>query len=320
MALDPRFLAGNGREVFTGNELLVKGCLEVDGGVHLMTGYPGSPVAGFFDILGDINKLIQDNGIRAFQANNEALGAAAANGSQMLPCRAVVTMKSVGLHVAADALALGTLAGANPEGGVVIITGDDPWCDSTQVPADSRFLYEHLRIPVIEPGTPQELKDWINLAFKLSRSAGLYMGYIVTTAHADGGGTVMTHPNQFPTINTKQRLALATATIPVERTVLLPPRTWQKELGVADRFAVTLQTAREVGVNRMYPAAQSRLAPGKSPLGFITTGMGKPYLDHVLADIGLLGQFPVLNLGMSYPVDVAMVREFSETCKHMIVI
>jgi indolepyruvate ferredoxin oxidoreductase len=320
MALDPRFLAGNGREVFTGNELLVKGCLEVDGGVHLMTGYPGSPVAGFFDILGDINKLIQDNGIRAFQANNEALGAAAANGSQMLPCRAVVTMKSVGLHVAADALALGTLAGANPEGGVVIITGDDPWCDSTQVPADSRFLYEHLRIPVIEPGTPQELKDWINLAFKLSRSAGLYMGYIVTTAHADGGGTVMTHPNQFPTINTKQRLALETVTIPVERTVLLPPRTWQKELGVADRFAVTLQTAREVGVNRTYPVAHSRLAPGKSPLGFITTGMGKPYLDHVLADIGLLGQFPVLNLGMSYPVDVALVREFSETCKHMIVI
>ena len=100
MALDPRFLAASGREVFTGNELLVKGCLEVDGGVHLMTGYPGSPVAGFFDCLGAINKLIQDNGIRAFQANNEALGAAAANGSQMAPCRAVVTMKSVGLHVA----------------------------------------------------------------------------------------------------------------------------------------------------------------------------------------------------------------------------
>src|SRR5437764_1343477 len=59
MALDPRFLAGGGRDVFTGNELLVKGCLEVDGGVHLMTGYPGSPVAGFFDILGDLSKLIQ---------------------------------------------------------------------------------------------------------------------------------------------------------------------------------------------------------------------------------------------------------------------
>ena len=46
MACDPRFLAESGREVFTGNELLVKGALEVEGGVHLLTGYPGSPVAG----------------------------------------------------------------------------------------------------------------------------------------------------------------------------------------------------------------------------------------------------------------------------------
>ena len=325
MALDPRFLAGSGREVFTGNELLVKGCLEVEGGIHLMTGYPGSPVAGFFDILGDLSKLIQDKGIRAFQANNEALGAAAANGSQMLPCRTAVVMKSVGLHVAADAFALGTLAGANPEGGVVIITGDDPWCDSTQVPADSRFLYEHLRIPVVEPGGPQQLKDWIDLCFKLSRSAGLYIGYIVTTAHADGGGTVITRPNQFPEINTKHRQTLDTVAIPVERTVLLPPRTWQKELGVADRYATTIKMAREVGINRIYPATPQAKgatdAPGSlSPLGFITTGMGKPYLDHVLADIGLLGEFPVLDLGMSYPADVEMVREFSKSCKFMIVI
>ncbi len=74
MATDTRFLAESGREIFNGNELLVKGCLEIDGGVHLLTGYPGSPVANFFDILGDIKDLIQKNGIRAFQANNEALG------------------------------------------------------------------------------------------------------------------------------------------------------------------------------------------------------------------------------------------------------
>ena len=167
MATDPRFLADSGREVFTGNELLVKGALETEGGVHLLTGYPGSPVAGFFDILGDIKDVLNANGVRAFQANNEALGVAAVNGSQMAACRAIATMKSVGVHVASDALALGNLAGANPEGGAVIIMGDDPWCDSTQVPADSRFLCEHLRMPVVEPGTPQELKDWIDLSFKL---------------------------------------------------------------------------------------------------------------------------------------------------------
>src|SRR5947208_11156751 len=227
MPCDPRFLAESGREVFTGNELLVKGALETEGGVHLLTGNPGSPVAGVFDIRGDIAPLLREHGIRAFQANNEALGVAALNGSQMAPCRAIATMKSVGVHVASDALAIGNLAGAHPEGGAIVIMGDDPWCDSTQVPADSRFLCEHLRMPVVEPGTIQEVKDWINLSFKLSNAAGLYIGFIVTTAQADGGGTVECRPNRFPQINTNHRLQLETASIDLGR-VLLPPRTWQR--------------------------------------------------------------------------------------------
>src|SRR6476646_16804 len=125
MAIDPRFVRNAGVEVFNGNELLVKGCLEVEGGIHLCTGYPGSPVATFFDVLGDVRDVIKKHGIRAFQANNEALGAAAVNGAQMAPCRALAAMKSVGVHVAADALAIGNLAGAHPEGGAVIICGDD---------------------------------------------------------------------------------------------------------------------------------------------------------------------------------------------------
>src|SRR4051812_27556347 len=95
MGIDPRFLAESGREVFIGNELLVKGALETDGGVHLLTGYPGSPVAGFFDILGDLKDLLKSKGIKAFQANNEALGVAAVNGSQMAPMRAICAFKSV---------------------------------------------------------------------------------------------------------------------------------------------------------------------------------------------------------------------------------
>jgi indolepyruvate ferredoxin oxidoreductase len=320
MPIDPRFLAESGREVYIGNELLLKGALETEGGVHLLTGYPGSPIAGFFDAMSDIQDLLKDKGIRAFQANNEALSVAAVNGSQMVGCRAIAAMKSVGVHVAADALALGTLAGSNPEGGAVIICGEDPWCESTQVPADSRFICEHLRMPVVEPGNLQELKDWINLSFKLSQAAGLYIGYIVTVAHADGGGTVQVKPNQFPELNTKQRIALDTSQIPVERIVLLPPRTWQKELRTDERFAATIARARELGINRIIPADPSAAVQGVAPLGFITTGMGRPYLEHVLADVGLLGVFPILNMGMSYPVDAAMVGEFAKLCRTMVVI
>ncbi len=335
MATDPRFLAESGREVFTGNEILVKGALETEGGVHLLTGYPGSPVAGFFDVCGHVKDLLNKNGVRAFQANNEALGAAAVVGSQMAPCRAIATMKSVGVHVASDALAIGNLAGAHPQGGAVIIMGDDPWCDSTQVPADSRFLCEHLRMPVVEPGTIQEMKDWINLSFKLSQAAGLFIGYVVTTAQADGGGTVDCKPNQFPTINTKQQFALDTQSIDLGK-VLLPPRTWQQELKMPERHAATVKAARQLGLNRIVascrlPVASEgkgdgsstgnwQLTTGNSPLGFIVTGMAGPYLEHVLADLGLSGVFPILHMGMSYPVDIQLVREFSASCKNMIVI
>jgi TPP-dependent indolepyruvate ferredoxin oxidoreductase alpha subunit len=95
-------------------------------------------------------------------------------------------MKNVGVHVAADALALGNLAGAHEQGGAVVIMGEDPWCDSTQVPADSRFICEHLRMPAVGPSDIQELKDWIALCFKLSQVAGCYIGYIVSTARPMG--------------------------------------------------------------------------------------------------------------------------------------
>ncbi len=325
MATDPRFLASSGRAVFIGNEALVKGALETEGGVGLMTGYPGSPVAGFFDVLGDLKDLLKSHGVRAYQANNEALGVASANGSQMAPIKSIVTMKSVGVHVASDALALGTLAGSHPQGGVVVISGEDPWCESTQVPADSRFLFEHLRMPVVEPGTLQELKDWINLSFKLSQAAGLYIGYIVTVAHADGGGTVECYPNQFPTLNTKDKITIDTASIPLEKMVLLPPRTWRKELQTDERYRITMDRAREIGINRIYPATRACPFSGKpgdapAPIGFITTGMGRPYLEHVLFELGLAGMFPILNMGMSYPADAPLVAEFSKLCKTMIVI
>src|SRR5512146_866153 len=116
MKVDPRFLTAQGAEIFTGNELLVKGALETEGGVHLLTGYPGSPVATFFDVISDIAPLLREKGIEGRISNNEAVSVAALNGTQMSPLRAMAVVKSVGAHVAADGFALGNLAGAHPQG------------------------------------------------------------------------------------------------------------------------------------------------------------------------------------------------------------
>ena len=152
--IDQRFLRDSGEEVFNGNELLFKGALETADGVHLMTGYPGSPVATFFDVMQACAPLLRERGIEGRLANNEALAVAAVNGSQMAPLRAMAIFKSVGLHVASDALALANLAGPHPGGGAVIVARDAPRRESTQVPAATRYLFRPLFVPPLEPSPP----------------------------------------------------------------------------------------------------------------------------------------------------------------------
>jgi indolepyruvate ferredoxin oxidoreductase len=316
LKVDPRFLKEEGTEVFLGNELLVKGLLETEGGTHLWTGYPGSPVSGFFDCIEAIQEIPRHYGISAVLANNEALSAAMVNGSQMHGLRAMCVMKSVGLHVAADALAIGNLAGAHPDGGVVVVMGDDPWSDSTQVPADSRYLCKHMHMPIIEPSTNQEMKDWVDLAFKLSRESELYIGYLVTTNQADGGGSVQVARNHFPRVNTHNPIAIDTTKIDFEKNVLLPPRTWRREQEFPARYERLWASARRHGVNRITPGR----TPGKAPIGFISSALAASYLEHALEQLGLTGTFPVLKLGITYPLDPKLIDTFADQVENLIVV
>ena len=272
--MDSRFLQERGTQVYTGTELILKGALE--GRVSLLTGYPGSPVADFFNVARNVRELLNEKGILVQVANNEALGAARVNGAQMEDLKALAVMKSVGAHVASDALALGNLSKSSHKGGALIVIGDDPWSESTQVPTDSRFLAKHLHMPVMEPATFQELKDWVSVGLDLSAKANLYMAYLVTTNLADGGGTVTVYPNQFPVINTKRPVEIDTSSIPVDETVVLSPRTAVREATLADRYADLIRFARLHEVNQiLYPGAPREI-------GFITSGIASSYLQHAL--------------------------------------
>lgn len=306
-----------GAEVFTGSELLIKGALETEGGVHVLGGYPGSPIAGYFDSMTALKDLLNEKGIRAVINNNEALAAAMLNGTQLLPMRAMIAMKSVGVHVAADALALASLSGANPDGGAIVIYGDDPWSDSTQVASDSRYISKHLYIPTIEPSNPQEIKDFVNLSFKLSARSELVVGYIITTNLADGGGTVECKPNHYPSVNMHDQVELVTKEIDIDKRVLLPPRTWWQEASMTDRFARAMKAARELGINRF----EYRNETGsRKPLGFVCTGLAHDYLTQGLYEMGQLGQAPILKLGLSYPIDPEMILDLAKQVERIVVV
>ena len=80
---------------------------------------------------------------------------------------------------------------------------------------------------------------------------GILNSYGVTVQLADGGGTVECRQNQWPSISTRQKIAVDTSKIPVEQTVLLPPRSWRQELTLDARLKMVLKRSRELGLSRI---------------------------------------------------------------------
>src|SRR3989344_299345 len=274
-----RFEAEDGLVPFTGNELLLKGGLEAE--MALLTGYPGSPVSDIFDAVFENRELLKAHGILGQMANNEALASARLNGARMAQVRAVSVMKSVGFHVAADGLAIGNLTEPNhPKGGCLVVVGDDSWNETTQINSDSRFLAQHLHMPILEPSTFQEIKDWMNDGFELSGQCNLYVAYIITTNQADGGGSVLVRKNLYPALNTLQKTELSSAKMSVKDFVMIPPHTSQKEATLAGRYEKLMNIVRQKGLNRFLNFDEK--SPSKYPLSFITSGSSFCYLEHAL--------------------------------------
>ena len=302
---------------FTGNELLLKGGLEAE--MALLTGYPGSPVSDIFDAIYENRELLKTHGVLGQMANNEALASARLNGARMAQVRAVSVMKSVGFHVAADGLAIGNLTEPNnPKGGCLVVVGDDSWNETTQINSDSRFLAQHLHMPILEPSTFQEIKDWMDLGFEISGACNLYVAYIITTNQADGGGSVRVKKNRYPTVNFLEKTELSSSKIKVKDFVMIPPHTSQKEATLAGRFEKLLEIVQEKGLNRLINLDES--SKSRAAVGFITSGGSYSYLEHALFEMGLNGKFPILKLGLTHPLDSTLVEKFLSHCETVIVI
>jgi indolepyruvate ferredoxin oxidoreductase len=315
--MDPRFIKDHGVETYTGNELILKGGLEA--GMALLTGYPGSPVADVFEAAANATPYLKEHGILAQIANNEALSAARLNGAQMAGLRAITVMKSVGFHVAADALIAASMAKENHQGAGVIVIGDDPWSDTTQVPVDSRRLSDHLFIPVLEPATFQEVKDWIKVAFELSEEANLFIAYLLITYTAEGGGSVDVYPNQPPTgFSTINKATIDSSTFDVKHSIVLPPHTVPLEKETLEvKFPQLLKSVRQKGINQILPGKSKK---NKAGFAFVTAGASYTYLEQALSEFEMSGKFPILKLGMTYPVDPEAIKEILKYSNTLVVV
>jgi len=119
----------------------------IDAGVKLGTGYPGTPST---EILETFEKL----GGRAQWSPNEKVALEVGIGVAFAGARALVTMKHVGLNVAADPLF--TVAYTRLDGALVVVSADDPGMASSQNEQDNRRYALAAGVPMLEPSDSQE--------------------------------------------------------------------------------------------------------------------------------------------------------------------
>ncbi len=315
---DKRFVQQSGIDAFNGNELIVKGALESQ--VGLIAGYPGSPVAEIFTIMEENADILREVGLWGEMTNDESQGAAALSGAMDVGVNAIAVMKSVGLNVAADPINIINYSDkyglSGMKGGAVVVCGDDPHASSTQVAGDSRALMEHLKMPIIEPSNPQEIKDWIGEALRLSVHSNLVVGYLITTYLAEGGGNVQLYENKSPEISFKHPITLDISKVDIKRKVSIPPNTWdlEKEI-IRDRFPRVHEYVREHALNKILYSDGK-----KHNIGFVAAGISYSYLEQALWELGCDEQFPILKLSVTFPIDPEILEQFSKLADNIVVV
>ena len=151
------------RHLLLSNEAIVRGALEA--GVHVVTCYPGTPSSEVPDTFYKIGGA----GTRYYMqySVNEKVAMEVACGAALSGAMALVTMKHVGLNVAADPLF--TTAYTGLPGGLVVLSADDPGFHSSQNEQDNRNYARAASLPCFEPATAQEAKDMTKEAFRVAR-------------------------------------------------------------------------------------------------------------------------------------------------------
>lgn len=147
--------------VLLGDEALALGAIHA--GISQAYGYPGTPST-------EIMEYLYENGdgwsYKASWCSNEKTAYESAVGASLMNRRCLVTMKHVGLNVAADPFMNSVLM--NIKGGLVLAVADDPGMHSSQNEQDSRWFADFAKMPCLEPRNQQEAYEMTRAAFDLS--------------------------------------------------------------------------------------------------------------------------------------------------------
>ena len=276
-------------EILSGNEAIARGAWEA--GVKLAAAYPGTPST---EILEELAKY---DGVYSEWSPNEKVAMEVGIGASLAGARALVCMKHVGLNVAADPFFSASYVGVN--GGLVVVSADDPGMHSSQDEQDNRNFAKFARVPLLEPSDSAEAKDFLIAAFELSERFDTPVLFRTTTRTSHSKSIV--------------KLGVRVATEPVvkltrdfRKHTMLPANAIARHPVVEQRVLDLADYSETCPFNR--------IEMGDPRVGIITSGSAYGYSREAFPEASYL------KLGLTYPLPARLIADFRSKVEKLYVV
>ncbi len=276
------------KTLMSGNEAIARGAYE--SGVKVGAAYPGTPST---EILQNIANYEE---IYAQWSSNEKVALEVGIGASLGGARTMVAMKHVGVNVAADPLMTLSYTGVN--GGLVLVSADDPGMHSSQNEQDNRNYAKFAKIPMLEPSDSQEAKEYVGHALEISEQFDLPVMLRVTTRISHALTQVeLEEPGEFEVKDYKKDK---------EKNVMIPAYGRVRHEILEEKNKELKEYSESCSLN--YIEWNDR------DIGVITSGICYQYVKEALPEVSCL------KLGMSNPFPRELVREFASGVKKLYVV
>ena len=261
-----------------------------DARVRMGTGYPGTPST---EILEHFAHL----GGQAQWSPNEKVALEVGIGAAYAGARAIVTMKHVGLNVAADPLF--TVAYTGVRGALLIVSADDPGMASSQNEQDNRRYAAAAAVPMLEPADSQEAYDYTLLAIEISERWGVPILLRLTTRVCHSK-TIVRRRENLPQPRSAEFVR------DIRSRVMIPAYARTAHHQLRAKLRQMAEWNELEGPNQM--------VEGSSSLGVITSGISFQHVREAAPDAS------VLKLGMTYPLPLKTMGNFATRVARCLVI
>ncbi len=279
-----------GKVLMTGNQAIARGFYEAGG--HLAASYPGSPTV---EMLEAIKHNYPE--IYAEFSINEKVAMEVGIGSSFAGARTLVSMKHVGVNIAADPLM--TFTQTRTKGGFLLMSGDDPGMASSQNEQDNRLFAKFANMPILDPSNSQEAKDYVGIGLNLSEAYETPVMLRITSR--------LCHSRTLVELGERRAYEIAGFERDVQNFGMIPPNTFDKQFHMRDRLEKLQNDIEKVGINRYEPSSDSKYL-------IITSGLVYENLKDLNPNAS------ILKLGMVWPLPMDQIKSLAQTHEKIIVI